>query len=250
MIYGLYQSAAGMLVNEYRQDVLANNLANADTVGFKRDIATFAERVPATEAGLRRGASADLLRDLSGGLWLARTVTDYRSGSLQRTDNPLDVALDGDGFLLVEQNGEALATRDGRLLMDADGALVAAADGAAVLGVGGAPIRLNPRGGTPAIDSEGGITQDGMLVGRLALVDFADYGRLRKVGQGRLDMQDSPPAVATARVLSGVTESSGVEPVRELVSMIEAARAYQLNAQMVSLQDESAGRLINQVSRS
>ncbi|MBK9120353.1 MAG: hypothetical protein IPM18_12245 [Phycisphaerales bacterium] len=72
MIFGLYHSAAGMMTTEYRQSVLANNLANAETVGFKRDVATFAERLPATLAGLQQGASAVDLEGLSGGCGLVR----------------------------------------------------------------------------------------------------------------------------------------------------------------------------------
>ena len=183
MIYGMYQSAAGMLVNEYRQDVLANNLANAETVGFKREIAAFAERLRASEAGRREGPSNDLMDALSGGLWLARTETDFSEGAFVRTDNPLDVALAGPGFLRVAANGREYLTRDGRMLMTADGRLVSAIDGAAILGRGGQPIRLNPRGGEISIDEDGRILQGGVGGGRLALVDVKNYQALRKAGR-------------------------------------------------------------------
>jgi flagellar basal-body rod protein FlgF len=248
MIYGLYQSAAGMLVNEYRQDVLANNLANAETVGFKREIATFAERLRASEAGRRDGPTNELMEALSGGVWLARTATDFSEGAFIRTENPLDIALAGSGFLRVAAQGREYLTRDGRMMMDADGWLVLAADGAAVLGQGGQPIRLNPRGGESSIDEDGRIRQDGATVGWLALVDVKNHDALRKAGAGRFSADDTEFTPAAAEVISGVTESSGVEPVKELVTMIEAAHAYQLNAQMLSLQDQSAGRLINAVS--
>ena len=142
MIYGWYNSAAGMMVNEYRQDVLANNLANADTVGFKRDVAVFAERQQARVAGNRHGPSARGLRDLSGGLWLGKTHIDYSEASHVRTDNPLDVSLSGPGFLSVQVNGQRLYTRDGRMMMDRDGLLVAAADGAPVTGAAKARPRV------------------------------------------------------------------------------------------------------------
>jgi flagellar basal-body rod protein FlgF len=248
MIYGLYQSAAGMLVNEYRQDVLANNLANAETVGFKREIATFAERLRASEAGRRRGPSNDLMEALSGGVWLARTTTDFSEGAFVRTDNPLDVALAGPGFLRVVSQGRECLTRDGRMMMDPDGWLVSATDGAAILGQAGQPIRLNPRGGEVAIDENGRIKQGKVTVGRLGMVDVKDYATLRKAGASRFFADDVQLAPAPAKVIPGVTESSGVEPIKELVTMIEASRAYELNAQMLSLQDQSAGRLINAVA--
>lgn len=247
MIYGLYQSAAGMMVNEYRQDVLANNLANAGTVGFKREIATFAERLRASEAGRRHGPTNDLMEALSGGVWLAQTQTDFTEGAFIRTDNPLDVALTGPGFLLVAANGREYLTRDGRMVMDADGWLVSAVDGAAILGRAGQPIRLNPRGGQITIDEDGRIKQNKLHVGQLALVDVTNYQTLRKAGAGRFSADNIELSPSAAKVYSGVMENSGVEPIKELVTMIEAARAYQFNAQMLSLQDQSAGRLINAV---
>jgi len=248
MIYGLYQSAAGMLIGEYQQDVLANNLANAETVGFKRDIATFAERLRASEAGRRQGPTCGLLESLTGGVWLGQTTTDFSEAQFIRTDNPLDVALAGPGFLRVAADGRQYLTRDGRLVMDAGGWLVSAADGAAVLGQAGQPIRLNPRGGAARIDEDGRIEQDGVTAGRLGIVDVADYGALRKAGHGRFAADGAALRGSPAKVISGAIEGSGVQPVRELVAMIEAARAYQLNAQMVSLQDQTAGRLINAVA--
>jgi len=121
MIYGLYNSAAGMMTQEYRQNVIANNLANADTVGFKQDIPVFAERQPASAGGERSGPSAPDLEGLSGGLWLGQTQTDFGQGALIQTNNSLDVALDGPGFLVVEANGGPQYTRDGRMIRDAGG---------------------------------------------------------------------------------------------------------------------------------
>lgn len=249
MIYGLYSSAAGMLTNEYRQNVIANNLANADTVGFKQDIAVFAERPPESLAGNYAGPSADNLDGLSGGVWLGRTQTDFSPGPLKQTDQPLDVALDGPGFLTVEVNGRPQYTRDGRLMKDATGQLRAVSDGAPVLGLGNLPIMLNPVGGRPSVDEDGRIYQNGAMVGRLALADFADYGALRPTGAGRFDAGDAQPGGSSARVFSGHLESSGVEPVRELVNMIETSRAYQINAQMIAVQDQSIGRLVSVLAR-
>jgi len=248
MIYGLYQSAAGMLTNEYRQDVVADNLANAETPGFKRDIASFAERQPAALAGLRDGPSNESLATLTGGLWLGHTVTDYRPRPL-KPGGTLDVALDGPGFLKVARDGETFVTRDGRMILDQTGRLLAATDGAAILGQGDVPIQVNPRGGEPQFDEDGRITQDGTIVGQLALVDFADYDRLRKVAAGRFSAAGSREIDSPAYVRAGFVESSGVEPVKELVGMLEASRAYQFNAQMLTLQDQTVAQLINVAAR-
>ncbi len=249
MIYGLYHSAAGMLTTEYRQAVISNNLANADTVAFKRDVATFAERLPESSVGLRRGPSAADMAGLTGGLWLGRTCTDFSAAGKIVTNNALDVALDGPGFLAFEAGGQVLYTRDGRLRRNSEGLLVSAADGAPVLGRGGAPIRVDPAGSEPTIDQYGRVTQDGVLVGELELVDFRDYGALRKVGQTRFAGPDRDAVPSETLVQPGYVEAAGVQPVLELVDMMEASRAYQMNARMVSLQDETAGRLINAVAR-
>jgi flagellar basal-body rod protein FlgF len=250
MIYGLYHSAAGMLTNEYREAVLANNIANAETVGFKREVATFAERSPAAEAGRRAGPTDETLDGMTGGLWLGATRTDFRPGAMVHTDDAYDVALDGPGFLVVAQDGQPRYTRDGRMTITPTGELVAASDGAPVLGRSGTPLRLNPRGGEPRFDENGRVFQDERLAGQLAVVDFADYRALTHAGTTRFAAADDAEMIASpAFVRAGVVEASGVEPVQEMVSMLDAARAYQLNARMVSLQDSSVGQLITQLLR-
>ena len=249
MIYGLYNSAAGMLVNEYRQAVIANNLANSDTVGFKRDVPVFAERPIAEAAGERRGRGAVDVAGLSGGLWLGRTYTDYADGKVRRTENPLDVALVGPGFLQVGKDGQRLLTRDGRMMTDSDGRLVSVTDGAPILGRGGSEIRVNPLGGEVAVTRDGRVTQDDAPIGELALVNVQVDAPLQKIGEGRFAAPEDALVEAGAELRSGFVEESGVEPLRELVDMIASNRAYQLNAQMISLQDQTVGRLIGVIQR-
>lgn len=250
MIFGLYHSAAGMMTTEYRQSVLANNLANAETVGFKRDVATFAERLPATLAGLQQGASAVDLEGLSGGLWLGTTHTDFREGPKQPTGNWHDVALHGPGFFAVMAEGQTQFTRDGRMQMRSDGLLVAASDGAPILGPGGVPIRLNPHAADTAIDEHGQILQDGSVVARLGVTDVANYTALRKSGTGRFIAPEGAATEAPAALVqSGYVETSGVEPIAELVDLMSASRAYQVNARMIALQDETVSRLISSALR-
>lgn len=248
MIQGLYQSAAGMLTNEYRQSVVANNLANADTVGFKRDVATLAERLSAARAGVRSGPSNEELEGLSGGVWLGRTYTDFSPGAFQQTDNPLDLALEGPGFFAVEQDGQRFYTRDGRIVRDPTGRLLSATDGAALLDEGGRPIAVNPHAPPPFIDETGALWQNGVTVGRVGVFDFERSDALRKAGASRFTAGDQTPLRVYPGVRSGHVELSGVLPVSELVRMIEASRAYQLNAQMITLQDQAAGRLISFVA--
>ncbi len=249
MIYGLYQSAAGMMTSEYRQNVIANNLANSQTVGFKRDIPIFSERLRESMLDQYDNPTNDLMESLSGGLWLGRTSTDFSDGPLSKTGNPLDVALEGPGFLMVLVDGQRLLTRDGRMMMNELGRLVSVSDGAAILNRAGSPIVLDPDGGEITITSDGRIHQDGREVARLGLTDVEDYRTLRKDGNGRFIPESLERLESVARVHSGFVESSAVQPVRELTGMIESSRAFQINARMVSLQDEMLGRLVNQVPR-
>jgi flagellar basal body rod protein FlgG len=233
-----------MLANQFRQDVIANNLANADTAGFKRDFALLAQQNVTPAARSRLGPQyAD------DGVLPAGVRTDFSQGPLITTGQPLDAALNGPGFFAVSLNGQKLLTRDGRMRLDADGRLLSAADGAEILGTGGAAIRTNPRGGPLSITEDGELLQDGSTVGQLDVEDVADSRLLTKVGTARFSADATHSTAIAARVSSGQIESSASEPVKELVSMIEASRAYQLNAQMVSLQDETAGRLIGAVTQ-
>jgi flagellar basal body rod protein FlgG len=131
------------------------------------------------------------------------------------------------------------------------GQLVAASDGAPILGRGGSPIFLNPNGSRDriAIDEDGRIFQDDLLAGQLELVDPGDFRALRKVGDLRFAAPDNVGRRAVARVHDGFVETSGVQPLQELVGMMEASRAYQMNAQMITLQDGTLGRLIGATLR-
>lgn len=248
MIYGIHHSAAGMMTHEYRRGVLANNLANADTTGFKRDVAVFTQRLRADEAGLRSGPSDPLLDLLAGGTWMGQTETDFSNGTLVDTGNEQDVALAGPGFFRVRAGGQEYLTRDGRFQISRDGRLVSALDGAELLSIGGGPVLVNRNGGPLAIDEEGTIRQGGGVVGRLGVVDVADPRGLQKAGHGRFVADGAVLMQAPAQVIQGHLESSGVEPIQELTALLETSRAFQLNAQMLTLQDQTRARLINLLS--
>ncbi|NLE61616.1 MAG: flagellar hook basal-body protein, partial [Planctomycetes bacterium] len=181
MVYGIYQSAAGMIVNQYRQAVLANNLANLDTVGFKHDLTIVRERqVETAEDGLSGRLSDRMLDRMTGGSLVAPTVTSFERGQIQVTGSQMDVAIDGNGFFAVNDGDKTRYTRDGRFSINANGLLVTA---------GGRPV-LDEQGGTIAvpeevrgrivIDADGSVQSNGEVLGRIGLVDFQDRGRLCK----------------------------------------------------------------------
>ena len=254
MTYGLWLSAAGMQVNEYRQDVLANNLANADTVGFKHDLTVFRERaVESRDGGGGSKFGHGLLDNLSGGTQASPTYHSFAQGPLSKTDRPLDAAVNGDGFFTVRVDNDVRYTRDGRFTVNADNELVMVAGNgrAKVLDEAGAPVvLLPPPAGKAVIGGDGTIRQGRAVVGKLGLAEFDDRNTLRKIG-GNLFQPTSQAArpAEGSNVLAGFIEQSTVNPVSGLASMIEVSRAYQLNANMISLQDGTIGQAISRVGR-
>ncbi len=251
MVYGLWQSAAGLQAQEYRQAVIANNLANAETPGFKADRIAFQERLNAASAHGDLQAGYPALDAMTGGLFETPVYTDFSQGGILPSNSALDVAVDGEGFLMVQSRDGVRYTRDGRFVMDNQGSLVHASTGGAVLNADGQPIMLDPSSSEPVrIDESGQVRQGERSVGRLALVAFADHRQLDKIG-GNLYAADAAARSQKAggRIKQSAYEASGVEPISALVEMIAATRAYEANARLISLQDESLGRVVSDLGR-
>lgn len=260
MVRGLYTAASGMLAEALRTDVVANNLANVDTVGFKRDrtIATaFPEMLirrvndPVTVAG-KSLPHAPRIGTLGTGVALEGTYTDMQQGALRQTGRPLDVALLGPGFLAV-QNGDELAyTRGGRLQVNADGWLTDFA-GRLVMGVDG-PIRLyEPGESLPAsflIQSDGSVLVEGVQVGQLAQYRFSGAPYLERLGENLWRATDASgeAEVGPASVEAGSLEASNVNVVAEMVKLIQVQRAYEANQRVVQAHDQVLDRAVNEIA--
>jgi flagellar basal-body rod protein FlgF len=209
-----------------RMDVTANNLANVTTSGFKADEVLF-EEVEDTGAESEE-APRDIVfvRDIG-------MTRDMGQGAIAMTGNALDVAIEGDGFFIVEGPSGPLYTRDGAFSLAGDGRLVTA-DGRAVLNSGGAPIVLDPQGETPSIGRDGVIRVAGVEAGRIGVAAFAAPSALLKVGDNLWDAQDQAPGAFEGVVLQGALEGSNVRPVIELTRLIEISRAYQSAARIIA----------------
>ena len=127
MQYGLYVSAAGALVNSYRQDVIANNLANVETVGFKRDLAIFTYRATEAQTNGKQRYTTAILEGIGGGIFSLPTVTDFSPSALEPTGNHFDLGLSEDGFFKIQVGDGVRYTRDGRFAVSNEGQLVTAA---------------------------------------------------------------------------------------------------------------------------
>jgi flagellar basal-body rod protein FlgF len=239
-----------MAINEHRQDVIANNLANVDTVGFKRDLAVFEERLQEAKFGAGNARFLpENLYDATGGAFAGETYTDFTMGAIKTTDNNLDVALAGSGFLTVQDGDEARYSRDGQLGI-VENKLVRAIDGKAILDDKGREIILpNVPVRDIHIDSEGMIRVGDNLIATLGIVDFADKQGLSKVGGNLYDAMDQTPQATKTPIISGAIEQSTVNPSKELIEMIKVSRNHQINASMLTLQDETLSRLINELPK-
>lgn len=255
MNHGLYMSAAGMLTNMHRQDVTANNLANVETAGFKRDLVSFLQREPEAFASGRFELSHQLMDQLGGTTWVNRSRSDLSPGVLEQTGKMLDLGIEGEGFFVVEQmrDGEAIErlTRDGRLKVDAAGRLAASTSGLPLLDVEGEAIVVDP---TRAIqvNERGVVLQDDVAVGQLRLASVADPLSLRSLGEGLFEAEAGVLANAEQAgglVRQGMVERSNVEAIREMLQMIEATRAISQNATMMQHHDGMMDRAVNVLGR-
>ena len=251
MIYGLYLSASGVLTNSYRQDVIANNIANSETIGFKKDLALLQARpTAAQELGLYNQTNS-MLEPVGGGLLASDTVVDPSPGEIEPTGDNLDVALQGRGFLAINQNGQTRLTRNGEMLVNRNGQLAMANNpNDTVLDYRQKEIGLSTQYPV-TISADGTITQNGKAVDRLGLFTIGDPTHLQKMGSTLLGIPANGGALqaATPVVRSGFIERSNVDPALELTELMDTQRQLEANANMMHIQDETLDKLVNDVGR-
>ncbi len=237
MTHGIYAAGGAMALLELRQEVTANNLANASTTGFRRDLVAAREAAPG-ESPLRRGSLA---------LGILDTRAVLETGSIRQTGNPADLAISGDGFFVIQADEGSFLTRAGGFQRSATGEMVNEA-GERLQGESG-PIRLEKDAFQVARD--GSVIVDGNVVGTIRLVSPPAGASLRKAGNGRFEQ---PPGGAGSRpqngeILQGYLEGSNVNAIREMISLVEAFRSYEANAKSIQTEDQILGQAVNQVGR-
>ncbi len=175
---------------------------------------------------------------------------DFSQGALTHTSRPLDLALQGDGFFVLETDAGERFTRDGAFTLSPQGELVAG-DGARVLDAGGAPIILDPAAGQISIGETGIVTQNGQQIAQVGVVRFADQGVLNKTGDNRYVAPEDAERVIEdlPQVKQGFLESSNVRPMLEITSMMEVSRAYASVSRMIKDTDELSRKAIDRLGR-
>jgi flagellar basal-body rod protein FlgG len=278
MVRGLYTGASGMIAQEARLDAIANNLANVDKAAYKKDLTLFKafpdmiiRRLNDDGLGITPAGSYDTMPfvgKLGTGVEVNEVYTIHEQGSLMRTENPFDVAMEGNGFFtVITERGERY-TRNGAFTLNKDGILVTH-NGLPVLGQNGiiklqknnfminergeilvnSALSLNP-------DDMIGLTQNNweqpVVIDKLKIVDFENIRELKKEGESLYhETQYSGPALPAEeyKVIQGFLEKSNVNAVREMVDMIEVQRSYEANQKAMLTHDQELGRLINEVAR-
>lgn len=206
--------------------IVANNIANISTAGFRAEGITFGEYIKTT------GANEP---SLSMALSNVRHVVE-RQGGMARTDGRFDLAIEGEGYFLIQTpNGERL-TRAGQFTPSGEGTLVTA-DGHPVLDAGGSPVFVPPGGASVSIAGDGTMSVDGVPVGQIGLVTPIDRTTMTREG-GTMFATDGYEPTLGARVVQGFVEQSNVNPVVEIARMIEVQRAYEMGQSFMSLEDQ------------
>jgi flagellar basal-body rod protein FlgF len=228
-----------MTTLEREVDVIASNLANASSAGFKRILVEAVQGPPLPAAAWSGGAPSPL-GAVAGMPVALREAVDEAPGQLHATGSPLDAAVDGPGYFLVQAAGGIAYTRDGRFRIDPQGRLVTS-EGDPVLGQGGV-ITLPAGAGSVRIQADGSVVAGGAVVDRLRVA--LPPGPLEPLGGGLYRAAGQPRDIAP-RLAPGEIEGSNVEPVREMVGLIRALRAYE-SAQQVMQTEDSLGRVSSQ----
>lgn len=244
MLRGLYTAASGMNLQLSRQDAIANNLANLNTVGFKKDDligAAFQE-----ELFLALGQrTVTPIGTLSLGVEAEQNYTQLTPGNFMTTENPLDLAIVGDGYFLVEAPTGQYLSRNGHFTRNAEGYLVTT-EGDYVLGENG-PLRLI--GERVEISGDGSVYLDGQLHERLVIVSPVEVNSLVKQRDTGFLAPEGWTRLAAPLVNQGVLENSNVNPIEEMTKMITVTRAYESNQKVIAVMDEVMNKIANEIGR-
>jgi len=279
LIRGLYTGASGMAAQQVKLDAISNNLANLDTDGYKRDVTVhkaFAELLlrRMNDDGVIKnpfGSSdmAPVIGKLGTGVETNELFTEFEQGSLKQTDNDCDLAMDGEGFLCVQTPYGERYTRNGSFTIGKEGFLETQ-EGYPVLGENG-PIMV--KANNFKVDKDGNVfvnknyqddpfrlvsreenTWEGIQkLDKLKIVDFKKTRFIAKQGSSLWNStEESGEAKIMAqgerpKVIQGFVEASNVNPIKEMVEMIEVNRAYEANQKTIQSEDTMLGKLINDV---
>lgn len=241
-IYATLTRQSGLM---REMQVVANNVANASTTGFRREGVVFAEHM--SEARGRSPTTGPWGDTLSMAIARGR-IADLRQGALEATGGTLDLGIEGDGYFMIQTPDGPRLTRTGAFLTDDTGQLVTA-DGNPVLDDGQAPIMLPPGTVTVSVGSDGTLSADDEPMARIGIFSVTDPTSLQHRGGTSFEATEEPVFADTARVRQGFLEASNVDPVFEITRLIEVQRNYELGQSLLDREDERIRAAISALSR-
>lgn len=225
-----------------QMDVVANNIANANTQGFKAEMMLMSE----VDLPAEKGTKLAYVQDFA-------TARDFSPGTLRPTGNDLDLAIQGNGFFAVQTPDGVRYTRVGRFQLNEDGVLVTS-HGYPVLS-GGSAVTVNPDDGPVNVAEDGTVSTDRaregqflQVVGKLDVVDFKNRAALKPVPDNLFDAGTQPTTEATGKVAQGMLEDSNVNPIVEMTNMIEVTRNYQTVQRFLDGEHDRQRRAINSIT--
>jgi flagellar basal-body rod protein FlgG len=229
MLNGLYSAASGMLAQQTRMDMLANDLANLNTTGYKQARIGFRDLLYNSEQGMPVGAGAAVVD----------AGRNDAEGALMQTGEPLSLAIDGPGFFQVRRaDGSVALTRDGDFRTDANGDVVNQSGDRLV-----PPLRIPP--GTDldklSISADGTVTSGQTPIGKITLVGVTNTAGLEALGDNEFaptSNSGAPTAIAGSQVQQGYLEASNVDLATSMVAMIDAQRSYEMDSRAIQNQDQ------------
>ncbi len=229
-----YIALSRQMVLRRQMDVVANNLANLSTTGFKGESMMFVEHLKRTEPRER----ISFVRDIA-------TVHDLKAGPITHSGNPLDLAIRGEGYFAVETPEGERYTRAGGFTLDPDGQIVTA-QGFALLGDGGAPMTVPPEAGAITVARDGTLSSEQGEIGRIQLVRFANPQALKKLQYSLYSAAGQEPLpVEAPDILQGKLEGSNVSAVVEMTKLIATVRSYQAAAHVAEKEHQRQRRAID-----
>lgn len=256
MIRSLYTAWTGMYTEQKRLDVISNNLANASTIGYKKEGVTSQSFDDAVTVKIR-DESADWKQQVIGtmnlGVKIGEVYTDYQQGSLRETGEDYDLAMDGDGFFVVNVTNSAgetneRLTRAGSFHITSDGYIVDV-DGNHLQAESG-DLQVSVDAGNVVIDTDGSVYVDGELTDTLLIKDYEDYNYLKKYADTYYQaVSGATEKEASGLVRQGFTEQSNVNVVDEMVDMIAITRAYEAGQKVIRTADSTLELAVSSVGK-
>jgi flagellar basal-body rod protein FlgF len=230
----LYVALSSQIALERRLDTIADNVANASTIGFRATGVKFEDVVSGTGPKSVSFASS------------GKTYLSGAHGALSETGNPFDFAIQGDAWFAIETPVGAVMTRDGRFSMNENGELMSI-EGHPVLDAGGSPIQLDPRSGPPKAGADGSLRQNDQLVGSIGLYNFDPGENFVRYGNSGIVPARTPEPVTDRSdigVAQGFLEESNVNPVLEITRLLMVQRAFENTAALMRQTDSSTDEAI------